>query len=77
MRVVAGEVLVAFERVVEDWTERGPAGQRRRAAAERVGADRDVGEVAAGLWAGLVDHAEVAAQEDAGGRWMAMRRPWW
>jgi len=53
MEVVAGEVLVAFERVVDDWTERGPAGERRRTATERVGADRDVGEVAAGFWAGF------------------------
>jgi len=45
--------------------ERGPAGERRRTATERVGADRDVGEVAAGFWAGFVDHAEVAIEEDA------------
>jgi hypothetical protein len=31
--VVAGEMLVRFERVEDDWTERGPAGKRRLTAA--------------------------------------------
>jgi len=63
MPVVAGEVLVRFERIEDDWTECGPAGMRRRAAAERVGSDRHVGEIAAGLWADFVDHAEVAVEK--------------
>ena len=65
MRVVAREVLVAFERIEDDWTERGPAGMRRLAAAERVCSDRHVGEIAAGLRADFVDHAEVAVEKDA------------
>ena len=65
MPVVAGEVLVAFERVVDDWTQRGPAGERRRTSAERVVANRDVWKCATGLWACFVDHAEVSIQEDA------------
>jgi hypothetical protein len=36
MPVVAGEMLVPFERVEDDWTERGPACERRRTAAQRV-----------------------------------------
>ena len=63
--MVTGEVLVAFECVEDDRTQRGPAGKRRRATAERVGADCNMGEVAADLWPGFVDHAEVAVQEDA------------
>lgn len=59
-RMVARDVLVAFERVVDDWAERGPAGERRRAATERAGAHRNMGKIAAGLWASFVDHAKIA-----------------
>src|SRR5258705_14021616 len=61
----AREVLVGFERIEYDWTERGPTGMRRLAAAERVCSDRHVGEIAAGLWSDFVDHAEVAVEKDA------------
>jgi hypothetical protein len=63
--MVASEMLVLFERVEDDWTERGPASKRRRAAPQRVFSDRDVREIAAGLRAGFVDHAEIAIEEDA------------
>ena len=65
VRMVAGEVFVAFERVEDDWTERGPACKRRWAAAERVSPNRNVGEIPACLWAGFIYSAEVAFQEHA------------
>ena len=65
MPVVAGKMLILFERIEDDWTERGPASKRRRAAPQRVFSDRDVREIAAGLRAGFVDLAEVAVEEDA------------
>ena len=46
-------------------TERGPACERRRTAAQRVFSDSHVRKITAGPWTGLVDHTEVAAQEDA------------
>lgn len=42
MRAVAGKMLVAFERVVDDWAEGDPTVERRWASAEGVRADRDV-----------------------------------
>ena len=53
MPVVAGKMLILFERVKDDWTERSPAGKRGLTAAERVFSDRYVRKIAAGLWAGL------------------------
>ena len=64
MPVVAGEMLVLFKRIENDWTERGPAGKRRRTAAQRVFSDSHVRKITAGPWTGLVDHTEVAVQED-------------
>jgi hypothetical protein len=42
MRAVAGKMLVAFERVVDDWAEGDPTVERRWASAEGVRADGDV-----------------------------------
>src|SRR5262245_20212921 len=39
--------LPSFERIEDDWTECGPAGERRLTVAERVCSNRDVGKIAA------------------------------
>ena len=63
--MVARKVLVAFERIKDDWTKCRPTGKGRLTATERVRSNCDVGEVAAGLRASFVDHAKVAVEKDA------------
>ena len=65
MPAVAGEMLVLFKPIENDWTERRPAGKRRRTAAQRVFSDGHMRKITAGLWSDLVDHTEVAVHEDA------------
>ena len=60
----AREVLVAFERIEDDWTEGGPPSERRLTATEGVRSDRDVREIAARLRASIIDNAEIAIEED-------------
>ena len=63
--VVAREVLITLERVKDDGAERGPAGKGRWAAPQRVCSRCHVWEIAAGLWAGFVDHAQITVEKDA------------
>ena len=65
MPVVAGEMLILFDCVEDDRTERSPAGKRRLTASQRESPDRHMRKIAAGLRAGIVDHAEIAIEEDA------------
>ena len=70
MRVVAREVLVAFEGVVDDGAERGPARERRGAGAEGMGADRDVRE-----GQGTLPVSEALAERCLGIPWFKHNRP--
>lgn len=58
-------MLVGFDGVVEDGANGDVAEEGGEAAPEGVASGGDVREVAAGGRAGVIDHAEIAVEEDA------------
>ena len=65
--MIAGQVFIGFQRVVDDRAEGGPAGMRRATGAQGMRADRDMRKVAAGFGPRTVNLAEISVEEDTTG----------